>query len=168
MGKKYPLEQLAFIKKKKLEEAERILREKKDKLEKEEEKLHKVEEERNKVKNHKKDKLEQLRKGLDEGIRTDKIEQMRQYLKVVVENLKQKEKKVDDQKKEVHKAEEEVDRARKNMVKKQQDVEKLKEHEKAWTREMLTEFEKEEEKESDEIASARFIRQRLKKGTKKG
>ena len=45
MAKKYPLEQLAFIKKKKLEEAERILREKKEKLAEEEELLRKVEEE---------------------------------------------------------------------------------------------------------------------------
>lgn len=167
MSKKYPLEQLVFIKKKKLEEAERILREKKEKLEKEEEQLRKVEEERNKVKNHKQDKLEQLRSGLDEGIRTDKIEQMRQYLKLVVENLKQKEKKVDDQKKEVHKAEEEVEKARKVMVKRQQDVEKLKEHESTWTKEMLAYLEKEEEKETDEIATTRFIRQHPKRNGKR-
>ena len=101
MGKKYPLQQLAFIKKKKLEEAERILREKKEKLAVEEDKLAHIEKERDKIKKHKQDKLQQLRDALDEGERTDKVEQKRIYLKIVEEKLKQHEKKVVDQKKEV-------------------------------------------------------------------
>lgn len=99
MAKKYPLEQLAFIKQKKLEEAERVLRKKKEKLLEEEKKLKAVEKERDKVKKHKQAKLTQLRKALDEGERTDKLEQKRTYLKLVEEDLKVQEDKVEAQKK---------------------------------------------------------------------
>ncbi|NGX39494.1 MAG: hypothetical protein KR126chlam1_00823 [Chlamydiae bacterium] len=160
MAKKYPLEQLVFIKKKKLEEAERILREAKDKLDLEEEKLKKVEAERDKVLKHKQDKLEQIRDALDKGTRTDKIEQMRLYLKLVKEKLIAHEKKVSDQVKEVEKAEEAIEAARKVMVLRQQHVEKLKEHKGEWTKEMLKELEKEEAKEAEEMSTARFIRQK--------
>lgn len=163
MGKEYPLEQLVIIKKKKLEEAEKVLREKKEKLAIEEEKLKKLEDERDKVKKHKQDKLTQLRAALDEGERTDKIEQMRIYMKLVDERLKQHEKKVADQIKQVEKAEEEVEVARKTMIKRQRDVEKLKEHAQDWRKEEAREIEKEEAKETDEMGTTRFIRSKKKK-----
>lgn len=158
--KKYPLEQLAFIKKKKLQESERILREKKEELAAAEEKLRQVELERDKAKAHKIEKLKQLRDALDEGKPTSKIEQMRTYMKIVEEKLQSHEKKVTAQKEEVVKAEEAVEAARQDMLKRQRDVEKLKEHKGEWTKEMHKELEKEEAKEEDETGTTRFIRKK--------
>jgi hypothetical protein len=150
----YPLEQLVTIKKKKLEEAEKVLYEKKKALEKEEEKLRQVESERDKVKDHRTAKLTQLRAKLDEGTTTDKIQQMKQYLKLVDEELKQKEIKVKNQQKVVALATEHVEAARADMFKKQQAVEKLSLHRKDWDKEMLQEQRREEDLEGDEIGSA--------------
>ncbi|MES2345627.1 MAG: type III secretion T3S chaperone, partial [Chlamydiota bacterium] len=77
---KYPLEQLALIKQRKLDEAEKLLKERKALLAKEEERLRSVELERNKVKTHKIAKLTQLRNELDSGSTSDKIQQMKEYL----------------------------------------------------------------------------------------
>ncbi len=80
---KYPLEQVATIKQKKLDEAEKVLRDKKLALEKEEEKLKVVEKERDEVKEHRIANLTQIRENMDEGAPSDKIQQMRSYLKIV-------------------------------------------------------------------------------------
>jgi flagellar biosynthesis chaperone FliJ len=160
VAKEYPLEQLAIIKQKKLEEAEKLLREKKEILEKESKKLKSLEEERDKVKEHKDAKLTQLREALDQETTTDKIQQMRQYLKVVVDELKKKDIKVKEQEKQVQTAKNEVDLARTNLVKKQQDVEKLVEHRKDWQKEKYAEEEHKESIESDEIGSAKYILKR--------
>ena len=69
----YPLEQIAIIKQKKLEEAEKTLRDKKSALEKEQEKLTAVEKDRDEVKDHRFAKLTQLREKMDAGTATDKI-----------------------------------------------------------------------------------------------
>lgn len=153
-GAKYPLEQLAQIKQKKLEEAERALEERKRQLEKEETKLEAVEKERDKVKGHKESKLAQLRKKLDEGTTSDKIQQMKQYLKVVDEQLVQKQAKVKEQQKHVDAAKHQVEEARKDLFKKQQAVEKLKIHRKEWDKEMKAIEEHKESLEGDEIGSA--------------
>ncbi|MBI2742965.1 MAG: type III secretion T3S chaperone [Chlamydiales bacterium] len=150
----YPLEQLVIIKQKKLEEAEKVLRDKKNALLKEEEKLAKVEEERNQVKDHKHAKLTQLREVLDAGTTSDKIVQMRGYLKLVDEQLKQKEQKVKEQKKNVEAAEKQVEIARQDMVKRQQDIEKLASHRKEWDKETLKAMEHKESLEGDEMGSA--------------
>ncbi len=160
---KYPLEQLQFIKKKKLDEAEKVLREKKALLIKEEEKLKALEKERDKVKAHKEEKLNQLREALDAGEKTTKIQQMKLYLKEVQEELKTHETKVKEQKKKVEAAEKEVEIARANYIKKLQDVEKLKEHEKEWKKEKLAELEYRESLEADEIGTARHIAKKQKK-----
>lgn len=159
----YPLEQLAIIKQKKLEESEKVLREKKNALLKEQEKLAKVEEERNKVKEHKMAKLTQLREKLDAGTSTDKILQMRQYLKIVDEQLKQKEHKVKEQKKLVEAAEKQVEAARQDFIKKQHDVEKLAIHRKQWEKEMNLLLEQKEALEADEMGSAMHTRRKHKK-----
>lgn len=155
MAKEYPLEQLAIIKQKKLEEAEKILREKKQLLEQEQKKLKSLEQERDKVKEHKEDKLTQLREALDEGTTSDKIQQMKQYLKIVVEELKKKDNIVKEQQKRVDVAEKEVDQARTNMIKRQQDVEKLVEHRKDWQKETNAEEEHKESIEADEMGSSK-------------
>jgi len=163
-GAKYPLEQLVLIKQKKLEEAERLLAEKKRLLEKEEAKLLEVEKERDKVKSHRIAKLDQLRQKLDEGTTSDKIQQGKRYLKVVDEQLLQKEAKVKIQKKQVEAAQTQVEEARKDLFKKQQAVEKLIIHRKEWDKEMKAIVEHQENLESDELGSAmHLLRKRAKK-----
>lgn len=162
---KYPLEQLQLIKKKRMDEAEKILREKKEALAKEEEKLKAVERDRDKVKTHKDEKLNQLREALDLGGKSTKITQMKDYLKIVQEDLKKHEIKVRDQKKKVDAAEKEVETARANYIRKLQDVEKLQEHEKEWQKEKLVEREHRESIEADEMGASKHI---LRKYERKG
>lgn len=149
----YPLEQIAIIKQKKLEEAEKLLREKKSALEREEEKLVAVEKERNETRDHRFAKLTQLREQMDEGAPTDKIQQMRYYLKVVDEKLKSKELKVIEQQKQVEKAKQQVEQARADLIKKQQDVEKMQTHREEWEKEMKALAEHKEALHGDEMGA---------------
>ena len=160
MAESYPLEQVALIKQKKLEEAEKFLKEKKEALKKAEEKLKEVEKERDKVKEHRTDKLVQLRESLDEGLPSHKIEQMRHYLKVVDEKLKVKEHKVKEQKKQVDEAHKQVEMARTDYLKRQQDVEKLRLHKEAWEKEMKFLSDRAEGLEGDELGSAMHARKK--------
>jgi flagellar biosynthesis chaperone FliJ len=153
-SEKYPLEQIAVIKQKRLEEAEKILLEKKQALIKEQEKLKAVEAERDEVKTHKKDKLAQLRGKMDEGAPATKIQQMKQYLKVVDEQLKQKELKVQEHQKLVDAAEKQVESARQNLFKRQKDVEKVKIHRQEWEKEQTAEQDRQDAIETDELGSA--------------
>ena len=151
---KYPLEQVAQIKQKRLEEAEKVLEEKRAILAKEQEKLAELEKERDTVKEHRVAKLSQLRAKMDEGAGAIKITQMKQYLKVVDEQLKQKEHKVKEQQKVVTGAEKAVEVAREDFYKKQKDVEKLKIHRKEWDKEMKDLMEHKEALETDEMGSS--------------
>lgn len=157
---KYPLEQIATIKQKKLDEAERVLRDKKLALEKEEEKLKQVEKERDEVKEHRVAKLMQVREKMDEGAPSDKIQQMRSYLKIVDEKLKAKELKVKEQVKNVENAQKQVEIARADLLKKQQAVEKMQIHRKEWEKEMKAIEEHQEGVESDEMGSVLHIRKK--------
>ena len=154
---KYPLEQLATIKQKKLEEAERELNGKKEALNKEKEKLKKVEKIRDEAKEHKDNKLQQLRDELDQGTTTDVIQRMKRYLKVVDEDLLTKEQKVTEQEKHVAAAKVQLEEARKVFFQRQKDVEKLKMHRKEWTQEMRVILAHEEGVVTDEIGSAMHI-----------
>ncbi|MGB7129048.1 MAG: flagellar FliJ family protein [Candidatus Rhabdochlamydia sp.] len=151
---RYPLKQLAEIKQKNLETAEINLRDKKRILEQEQTSLTKKEKERDLVKEHRIDKLQQLRDHMDEGAVPHKVEQMKQYLKLVDEKLAVKQQAVVEQKKKVKLAEEEVDKARKELIECQQDVEKMRLHRKEWDREMHLIEEQKEGVEMDEIGSA--------------
>ena len=133
-------------------------------MQKEEAKLLEVEKERDKVKSHRIAKLDQLRQKLDEGTTSDKIQQGKRYLKVVDEQLLQKEAKVKIQKKQVEAAQTQVEEARKDLFKKQQAVEKLIIHRKEWDKEMKAIVEHQENLESDELGSAmHLLRKRAKK-----
>ncbi|MGC1877749.1 MAG: type III secretion T3S chaperone [Rhabdochlamydiaceae bacterium] len=157
----YPLEQITVIKQKKLDEAEKVLREKKKALEREQEKLISVEKERNEVKDHRFAKLTQLREKMDEGAPSDKIQQMRYYLKVVDEKLKAKELKVKEQQKVVEAAKQQVEIARTDLIKKQQDVEKMATHRKEWEKEMKAVAEQKEGVETDEMGAVLHQRRRV-------
>ncbi|VHO04175.1 flagellar FliJ family protein [Candidatus Rhabdochlamydia sp. T3358] len=151
---RYPLKQLAEIKQKNLETAEINLRDKKRFLEQEQTSLTKKEKERDQVKEHRIDKLQQLRDHMDEGAVPHKVEQMKQYLKLVDEKLAVKQRAVVEQKKKVTLAEEEVDKARRELIECQQDVEKMRLHRKEWDRDMHLIEEQKEGVEMDEIGSA--------------
>jgi len=154
---KYPLEELATIKRKKLDEAERILREKKEALNHEIEKLRKVEKIRDTAHDHKRAKLKQLREELDKGTTSVKIQRMKQYLTVVDEDLKLKTDKVEEQKKEVAKAKNQLEEARRVFFQRQKDVEKLKLHRKEWEKEMKGILSQKEALVTDEVGSSMYI-----------
>ena len=161
---KYPLDQLAQIKQKRLEEAEKVLRDKKEALAREQEKMAQLEKKRDEVKTHYKAKLSQLREKLDEGTSSIKITQMKQYLKLVVEDLAVEEKKVAAQALVVETAEKQVEEARQELLQKQKDVEKLSQHHKEWKKEMHIIEERHEENEEGEMGSTMH---HLKKTEKK-
>ncbi len=161
---KYPLEQLVAIKQKRQEEAEKVLAEKKSILAQEQQKLTTLEKKRDEVKEHYKAKLDQFREKLDAGTGTDKIQQMKQYLKLVAEDLKVEEQKVQAQMKVVASANTQVELARQDLFKKQKDVEKLKIHYKEWKHEEYRISEQKEGVASDEMGSAMHT---VKKAEKK-
>ncbi|MEX0961711.1 MAG: type III secretion T3S chaperone [Simkaniaceae bacterium] len=151
---KYPLQQLQTIKKKRLEEAERLLKEKKETLSQEEERLLEAEKIRDKTLHHRDKKVAQLQEEFSKGTTSDRIETADRYLKVVGEELKKKEMKVVEQKLVVEKAEKAVEAARKEMLQKQQDVEKLKIHKKEWQKQARLEEKRKDDIETDELGSA--------------
>jgi flagellar biosynthesis chaperone FliJ len=163
----YPLKQLTEIKQKNLEEAETLLRDKKRILEQEQSTLIKKEQERDVVKEHRMDKLQQLRAHMDEGAIPHKVQQMKQYLKLVDAKLDAKQKSVVEQQKKVTLAEKEVHKARKELIECQQDVEKMRLHRKEWDREMHVLQEQKESIEMDEIGAAGHQRKKISDSSQK-
>lgn len=154
MGKiEYPLQQVLEVKQKRVEDAEKVVQEKKLALEKEEKKLAEREAERDKVKEHKVEKLRQLRETLDQASTSPKIQQMKVYLKLVDEKLVIEEKKVKDQKDQVAIAQKNLDQAKEELQRKRQEVDKMKSHRKDWEKEMLKEIAIKEGREEDELGS---------------
>lgn len=149
----YPLKQILEVKQKRVEDAEKVVKEKQLALEKEEQKLKEKEAERDKVKTHKADKLSQLRQILDEGTTSPKIQQMKAYLKTVDEKLLIEEKKVKDQKEMVVTAEKNLKEAKENLRIKRQEVDKLLMHKKDWEKEMYKALQIIEGREQDELGS---------------
>ncbi len=90
----YPLGEVLEVKIRRVEDAEKALKEKLAALEIEKEKLVQREQERDKVKHHYQDKLAQLRHEFDTGTTSTKIDQAKVYIKVVQERLKIEEKKL--------------------------------------------------------------------------
>ncbi|MES2199664.1 MAG: type III secretion T3S chaperone [Chlamydiota bacterium] len=158
--KNYPLEQVILIKQKRLEEAEKVLQQKKELLVKEEQKMKTVEQERDLVKHHKDDKLTQLRHELDTGTSSLKIQQMRLYLKEVEEKLKAKELKVKEQQKLLEAAIKAVEVARDDMLKKRQSTEKMDMHKEEWKKEQKVFEVQEEAAEADEIGTTIFTKRK--------
>lgn len=150
----YPLEQIISIKKNRFDQAVKTLEAKKEILEKAYEKLFDLTQEKDEVETHKKAKLDQIRAALDEGTTTDKIQQMKVYLKTVDEKWVEKKKKVAAQQKVVDAAQAQVDLATDDLFQKKKDLEKLELHKKEWTKEMMYMVERKEEVEHDEQGSA--------------
>lgn len=152
----YPLGDVLLVKKKRVEAAEAVLKEKQEILAKEEKILQERKAARDKVKQHQEDKLAQLRHELDHTTTTDKIEQMRAYLKVVKEKLAIEEKKVTEQQQQVDLAQKNVDAARLELQKKRLEVDKLETHKKDWLKEWAKEQEIILGREQDELGSVIF------------
>ncbi len=164
---KYPLEEIEQIKKKRLEEAEKSLQEKKQFLEKEQKKLDQYTKELELIKQHKIDKIRQMMDEMEKGTTSDQIMIKERYLKVVVEEkLKREHAKVVEQKKEVNKAVDEVEKARILLEQRRQDVEKLRLHREDWEVEMRRLEAAEENKETDEIGTTMHTARKYKLGGK--
>ncbi len=160
---KYPLEQVMLIKKNRFDQAVKTLEAKKEILEKAYEKLFDLTQVFDAAAKHKKTKLDQLRESLDAGTSTDKIQQMKTYLKVVDEDLKVKKKAVDTQQKAVDTAQAQVDLATDDLFQKKKDLEKLEIHKKEWEKEARHLLERKEEAEHDEQGSAGYHRLKREK-----
>ncbi|PCI77511.1 type III secretion T3S chaperone [Candidatus Aerophobetes bacterium] len=152
----YPLHQIVLIKKRRLDEAERFLKQKRDELLAEEHKLKKVEEERDLTQKHFEDKQDQLKELQNVSTSAEKIEDLKIYLQTVTIELKEKQEKVKIQKTAVSTAESAVNHARVNMLKKQQEVEKLKLHKKSWKKEVQLEQLRKEGIETDDLGTSSF------------
>ena len=156
----YPLAQIIEVKQKRVEDAEKLVKEKQLALDKEKEKLAQREAERDKVKKHQQEKLQQLRDAMDHETTSPKIQQIKSYLKVVDEKLKIEEKKVKDQQGQVNIATTNLEKARENLRIKRQEVDKLLLHKKDWEKEMRKELEIIEGREQDELGSIIYISQK--------
>jgi len=159
----YPLKQVLEVKQRRVEDAEKVVKEKKLALEKEQKKLEEREAERDKIKKHQIDKLTQLRETMDHETTSPKIQQMKVYLKIVDEKLKVEEKKVKDQKEQVILAEKNLEQAKQELRIKRQEVDKLVMHQKDWEKEMRRELALIEGREQDEIGSIIHLTRHRKK-----
>jgi hypothetical protein len=153
----YPLQQVLEIKKKRVDDAEKVVREKLRLLKEEEDKLAKRKEERDKVKRHYDDKLNQLRHSFDEGTTSDKIDQKKNYIKVVQERLKVEEKKVKEQQQQVEMAEKNVELAKNALKDRKKEQQKIETHQEVWTKDTLKEVDIIQTREEDEIGSTMFL-----------
>lgn len=163
---KYPLEQLVIIKKNRFDQAVKTLEEKKALLEKEYEKLYDLTQERDRVLSHKVAKLTQLREALDTGTATDKLQQMKLYLKTVEEKLAEREKKVVQQQKQVDLAQKQVDLATEELFQRKKDLEKLEIHRGEWEKEMRYWTEQKDAAEQDEFGATGFEHRKKEKKTR--
>jgi flagellar biosynthesis chaperone FliJ len=152
----YPLKQVLEVKKKRVEDAEKVVVEKRNALEKEKEKLKQREADRDKAIHHHYAKLTQLRSALDEGTTSDKILQMKDYLKIAKEKVKAEEKKVKEQQDQVEKAAKDLQMAELELRMKRQEVDKLETHKKDWLKQMRKEEEIVEGREQDELGTIIF------------
>lgn len=167
----YPLKQVLDVKKKRVEDQEKVVQEKRRLLKEEEEKLKQKEAERDKVKKHHEAKLLQLRQELDRSTTTDKIQQMKHYLKVVKENLLIEDKKVAEQKEQVELADKNLKMALHELAQKRLEVDKLEMHKKDWLKGIREEIQLKEENEANEQGSVIYmmrLHERRKHSKKEG
>jgi len=153
MSLQYPLEQLIQIRKNQFDQSVKILEEKKALHAKAVQKLNEFTKERDVVRQHKMEKLTQLRATMDEGSTTTKIQQMKAFLKTVEEKLVEKEKKVKEQQKQVDLALKQVEIATAAMYQAQKDLEKIEIGKVEWEKENQYLIRQKEASEQDEQGS---------------
>lgn len=166
MAKKveYPLAQVLEVKKKRVDDAEKVVQEKRRLLEVEQERFAQVKRERDRVRDHRDAKLAQLRHALDTGTTSPEIQQMKQYLEVVKEQLAAEEKRVDEQNKQVKLAEKALDDSREELKRRRLELDKIKMHKEEWEREVKRELMIEEQREQDELGSIMHQSKRREEG----
>lgn len=158
----YPLEQIIKVKQRRVDEQEKVVKQKEELLQKEKEKLLEREADRDKAKQHQIDKLIQLRAELDQETSSDKVTQMKNYLNVAKEKLAIEEKKVKDQQAQVDQAQKVLEAEREVLRQKRQEVDKLKNHKKDWTVEARKELDIIEGREQDELGSTSYLTNKRK------
>lgn len=159
----YPLAEVLEVKKKRVTDAEEVVKQKQKALEEEQKKLKAAQEARDKVKTHYNEKLKQLRTELDEGTTSIRIDRCKLYLKIVQEQLLGEEKKVKQQQTQVEIAEKNLKLAKEELIKKRKEQDKILEHQKVWTKETIKELLLEETRQEDEIGSLMFLSKFIQK-----
>ena len=157
-SKKYPLNQVAAIKKKRYDQAVSELKARKKALENEIKKLEELKQFRQKEQENVDQRLNNLREAMDEGSTSEKIKSKKASLEVGQEKLVGAKKQVDDQSEVRNKAEDDVKKATENLTRCQKDVEKLKIHEEEWTKEEKLAMKKKVADVQEEIGSASSAR----------
>jgi len=164
--RKYPLSQIAEIKKRRLEEAEKILKAKRNALDEAEKELGKRRKALNATQKSKLEMIDKHYEKIKEGTTSDVLERHDTYMKEVMNvKLSEEKKAVDEQKKVVKQAEKELEQARIDRLKKNQELEKIHMHKKEWTKEVQKEIDIEEAGVSDELGTSMHAR-KMKKGRK--
>jgi flagellar export protein FliJ len=158
--KNYPLVEVIRIKKRRLDEAEKVLREKKEHLDKEKQKLEQCQKEYDTAKQIFDNYLQKLREAMDQGDPTSKIEQHKIHLKDLKERFLVAQKKLEAQKKAVKLAEEAVEIARADYQLKEKELEKLHIHKSEWLQAMNLEVQRKEDVAMDDISTSSFSRKK--------
>ena len=157
----YPLHQVAEIKQKRLEEAERILKEKKEALKAEEKRLEEAIQKRDRVKQTRDQKIQTFLEEAAQGISSEEVTRHKRYLKEVIDiELQQENSNVQKRQEVVKQAKKEVEIAQKEYYRKHIEVEKLQLHKAEWTKEQKLEATKKENLEQDEIGTQIHTRKR--------
>ena len=164
--RRYPLAQIEEIKKRRLEEAEKILREKREALDAAEKDLDEKRKALNATQALKLEMIEKYYEDIKQGTTSLEMERHDNYIREVMNvKLAEEKKKVDDQKKVVKQAAFELEEARKERLKKNQELEKIDLHKKEWTKEAKKAEGIEEAGVSDELGTAMHSR-KMRKGKK--
>src|SRR3990167_4360161 len=163
----YPLEEMMAIKKNRFDNAVKVLQEKKALLEKAYEKLYYLSQDRDKTLAHKQAKLTQLREQMDAGELIETIKKGESYLKLVNEQLAEKQKKVVEQQKVVDVAQKQGDLATDDLFQKKKDLEKLELHKKEGEKEMSYQELQKEGGEQDEQGTISFTMHKREKKLRK-
>jgi chromosome condensin MukBEF ATPase and DNA-binding subunit MukB len=158
--KNYPLIEVIRIKKRRLDEAEKVLRDKKLILEKELEKLKSLQKQFDEAKKVFDNYLFKLREAMDAGEPSQKIDQHKLHLKELKERYLLAQKNVENQKKVVKTAEEAVEVARADYQLKEKEVEKLHIHKSEWNQAMKLEEQRGEDIKMDDISNATYSRKK--------
>ena len=159
----YPLEEVLDVKRRRVDEAYKVLQEKRKVLQQEKNKLLEQEAARDKVLKHRNEKLQQLYDLLEDITTSEEIQQHKRYIEVVNEKLAAEEEKVQKQKEQVELAEKEVLLAEEHWREKRKEVEKLETHKEQWLKQMKKELAAEEAKEQEELGSSMFISRHYKR-----
>ena len=163
----YPLEQLLEIKEKRVEDAERILNEKKEALQKEEDKLKQCLEKEKEAQQEYDDQLDTFYEDFEGGTKSHKIQQRKEHLKSLLEGVKVAKEKTIKQREVRDAAEVEKDEAKAILDQRRVDLDKIEEHKQVWVKADLEEKERLHIIEHDELGAMIHSRKnREKRGEK--